>query len=189
MQKICSFFKSFSWAKIFIIFAALSLFLRAFFFFLQRSDIDFTPVIIAKSLSLGLFFDLLALSYIALIPLAYYTFIPSKFFNSVKHQIANRIFYFLFLFVITFSYFSEVIFWDEFQTRFNFIAVDYLIYTTEVIANIIESYPIVLLVSVVIAIAAAIFFCTYKKIVTQKRENFFCRIKNFIIMAKNTCYN
>jgi phosphoglycerol transferase MdoB-like AlkP superfamily enzyme len=183
MQKICSFLKSFSWAKIFVIFAALSFFLRAFFFFLQRSDIDFTPVIIVKSLGLGLFFDLLALSYIALIPLAYYTFIPNKFFNLAKHQIANRIFYFLFLFVIIFSCFSEVVFWDEFQTRFNFIAVDYLIYTTEVIANIIESYPIVLLVSVVVAIATVIFFCTYKKIVLQKHENFFCRLKNFIIFC------
>ncbi len=183
MQKVCSFFKSFSWAKIFIIFATLSFFLRAFFFFLQRSDIDFTSVIIVKSLGLGLFFDLLALSYIALIPLAYYTFISNKFFNSAKHQITNRIFYFLFLFVIIFSCFSEVVFWDEFQTRFNFIAVDYLIYTTEVIANIIESYPIILLVSVVIAIAAAIFFCTYKKIIIQKRENFFCRVKNFIIFC------
>ena len=183
MQKTCGFLKSFSWAKIFIIFATLSFFLRALFFFLQRSDIDFTPVIIVKSLGLGLFFDLLALSYIALIPLAYYTFIPTKFFNSTKHQIANRIFYFLFLFVIVFSCFSEVIFWDEFQTRLNFIAVDYLIYTTEVIANIIESYPIVLLVSVVIAIAAVIFFCTYKKIIIQKQENFFCRVKNFIIFC------
>ncbi|WP_243649348.1 LTA synthase family protein [Luteibacter rhizovicinus] len=37
---------------------------------------------------------------------------------------------------------SELIFWDEFQTRFNFIAVDYLVYTSEVIGNIRESYPI-----------------------------------------------
>ncbi len=36
---------------------------------------------------------------------------------------------------------SEWFFWDEFSTRFNFIAVDYLIYTQEVIANIRESYP------------------------------------------------
>ena len=30
---------------------------------------------------------------------------------------------------------SEWTFWEEFQTRFNFIAVDYLVYTTEVIGN------------------------------------------------------
>ena len=36
---------------------------------------------------------------------------------------------------------AEWTFWDEFGVRFNFIAVDYLVYTTEVIANIRESYP------------------------------------------------
>jgi phosphoglycerol transferase MdoB-like AlkP superfamily enzyme len=37
---------------------------------------------------------------------------------------------------------SEWTFWDEFSTRFNFIAVDYLVYTQEVIGNIVESYPV-----------------------------------------------
>ncbi|MEP7096087.1 MAG: LTA synthase family protein [Dokdonella sp.] len=37
---------------------------------------------------------------------------------------------------------SEFVFWNEFGVRFNFIAVDYLVYTTEVIGNIRQSYPI-----------------------------------------------
>jgi phosphoglycerol transferase MdoB-like AlkP superfamily enzyme len=37
---------------------------------------------------------------------------------------------------------SEWLFWDEFGARFNFIAVDYLLYTHEVIGNIRESYPV-----------------------------------------------
>ncbi|MBT9613100.1 MAG: LTA synthase family protein, partial [Burkholderiales bacterium] len=37
---------------------------------------------------------------------------------------------------------SEFTFWEEFSSRFNFIAVDYLIYTNEVIGNIRESYPV-----------------------------------------------
>ena len=37
---------------------------------------------------------------------------------------------------------SELVFWNEFSVRFNFIAVDYLVYTTEVIGNIQQSYPI-----------------------------------------------
>jgi hypothetical protein len=32
-------------------------------------------------------------------------------------------------------------FWNEFGVRYNFIAVNYLIYTNEVIGNILESYP------------------------------------------------
>jgi phosphoglycerol transferase MdoB-like AlkP superfamily enzyme len=37
---------------------------------------------------------------------------------------------------------GEHLFWTEFGTRFNFIAVDYLIYTREVVQNIWQSYPI-----------------------------------------------
>jgi phosphoglycerol transferase MdoB-like AlkP superfamily enzyme len=37
---------------------------------------------------------------------------------------------------------AEWVFWDEFAARFNFIAVDYLIYTREVLGNIRESYPV-----------------------------------------------
>ena len=32
---------------------------------------------------------------------------------------------------------AEWFFWDEFSSRFNFIAVDYLVYTTEVIGNMV----------------------------------------------------
>jgi phosphoglycerol transferase MdoB-like AlkP superfamily enzyme len=39
-----------------------------------------------------------------------------------------------------FSAVAEFVFWNEFASRFNFIAVDYLIYTREVIGNIRESY-------------------------------------------------
>lgn len=42
---------------------------------------------------------------------------------------------------------SEFIFWEEFGARFNFVAVDYLIYTNEVIGNIRESYSMPLIFS------------------------------------------
>jgi phosphoglycerol transferase MdoB-like AlkP superfamily enzyme len=37
---------------------------------------------------------------------------------------------------------SEFVFWNEFGARFNFVAVDYLLYTNEVIGNIRESYSL-----------------------------------------------
>jgi len=37
---------------------------------------------------------------------------------------------------------AEFVFWNEFASRFNFIAVDYLLYTREVIGNIRESYSL-----------------------------------------------
>lgn len=40
---------------------------------------------------------------------------------------------------------AEWLFWNEFSARFNFIAVDYLIYTREVVGNIRQSYPMPLI--------------------------------------------
>jgi phosphoglycerol transferase MdoB-like AlkP superfamily enzyme len=48
---------------------------------------------------------------------------------------------------------SEWFFWREFSSRYNFIAVDYLVYTTEVLGNIAQSYPLVPVVSTLILIA------------------------------------
>lgn len=48
----------------------------------------------------------------------------------------------------------EVVFWTEFGVRFNFIAVDYLVYTNEVIGNIFESYPMLPIILVISLLAA-----------------------------------
>ena len=50
---------------------------------------------------------------------------------------------------------AEFTLWVEFSPRFNFIAIDYLIYTNEVIGNIRESYPVPIILAA-IALAAAV---------------------------------
>ncbi len=52
---------------------------------------------------------------------------------------------------------AEFVFWNEFGTRFNFIAVDYLVYTNEVIGNIRQSYSLPLLLTAVGLAALALF--------------------------------
>ena len=49
----------------------------------------------------------------------------------------------LYVFLMIINVVSECVFWNEFGVRYNFIAVDYLVYTNEVIGNIMESYPII----------------------------------------------
>lgn len=68
----------------------------------------------------------------------------------------------LLLFVLLFVAVSEWTFWEEFQARFNFIAVDYLVYTTEVIGNIRESYPVGWLVSGLAVLGIALFAATHR---------------------------
>lgn len=59
------------------------------------------------------------------------------------------------IFLLLFVAASELVFWNEFGVRFNFVAVDYLVYTNEVIGNIRESYPIVRWISL-LALAAVV---------------------------------
>jgi hypothetical protein len=75
---------------------------------------------------------------LAILPLFYYLIIANSVWKNHKHQIILRLCYLVFLAIIIFSFFSEIIFFDEFQARFNFIAIDYLIYTQEVIGNIFD---------------------------------------------------
>lgn len=70
----------------------------------------------------------------------------------------------LLIFLLLFNAVSEYFFWEEFSGRYNFIAVDYLVYTTEVIGNIRESYPIELLVSVTVGLAILIVWLFRKPI-------------------------
>lgn len=166
-----------NFTKIFLIFAAFNLILRLIFLVWERKEIDFSPLLLAKINLVGVFFDFITLCYIATPALIYYICVPVKFFNSAAHQKANKVFYFLFLYIITFSCFAEITFWQEFQARFNFIAVDYLIYTTEVINNIVESYPMGPLLAVILAISATIFYFTHKKVIAQKSNRNVSQIK------------
>jgi phosphoglycerol transferase MdoB-like AlkP superfamily enzyme len=65
---------------------------------------------------------------------------------------------FIFVLLIVQNAVSEFFFWNEFGVRYNFIAVDYLIYTNTVIGNIMESYPVIPLF---IGIALIVTFFTF----------------------------
>ena len=58
---------------------------------------------------------------------------------------------------------SEFFFWNEFGLRYNFIAVDYLVYTNEVIGNIMESYPVVPLFTAIGIVAITITYFVVKQ--------------------------
>lgn len=59
---------------------------------------------------------------------------------------------------MVFVTFSEFTFWNEFASRFNFIAVDYLIYTNELIGNIRESYNLPVRLSAAAALTLLIWW-------------------------------
>ena len=88
---------------------------------------------------------------------------PDRWIGSVIDKVLVWFFTALTIFIIVFTFFAEITFWDEFKTRFNFIAVDYLIYTHEVVANIKESYPLPLLIGGVLLLTLCVLFLFYKR--------------------------
>jgi phosphoglycerol transferase MdoB-like AlkP superfamily enzyme len=133
-------------ALMFGIMALSSLATRITLLFKSLPNVDLTPLLLVKIFAVGLFFDAVAFSYF-LIPFAILRIIvPDRLCNSRVSRFAIQLFFFLYLFAMLFNGIAEYVFFDEFATRFNFIAVDYLIYTTEVVRNIRESYPVNLII-------------------------------------------
>ncbi len=96
------------------------------------------PIIFAK----GLWFDL-AVASVLLVPVFLYEALLPNRWRTSRLQRALRFFWlWLSASLLLFGAVAEITFWMEFSTRFNFIAVDYLVYTHEVIGNIRQSYPI-----------------------------------------------
>ncbi len=69
--------------------------------------------------------------------------------------------YFSWIFLLAFGSAGEYLFWEEFGSRYNFIAVDYLVYTREVTDNITESYPIAAIMIGLFILSAIIFTLLY----------------------------
>ena len=61
---------------------------------------------------------------------------------------------------------AELFFFAEFDGRFNFVAVDYLVYPTEVVNNIWESYPTGWIVAGIAAVAMLLVYLTRRRLRT-----------------------
>jgi len=119
-----------------------------------------------RFLSVGVVFDLTILPWF-LVPWAIYDAAMPEFTDDHRlFKWENRwasVWGAMFLtgFVVTAA--SEFVFWGEFGNRFDFIAVDYLIYTHEVIGNIRESYPLNLWLSVIFGLCLAVCWFTWPR--------------------------
>lgn len=118
---------------------------------------NFMPLRLAAIMGVGLLYDLVAATYVlapfALLALAF----PNTAGGRTLHGAAAGALILAGIFAMLFTAAGEALFWNEFASRFNFIAVDYLVYTREVVGNIRESYPVGRLLAGLAAASAAIF--------------------------------
>lgn len=173
-------------------FISFSFIIRTVLFIASSRHISFDFIEIIKIYITGLLFDigtgLLLVSIYALFLLL----LPNKIYQKRWNKVFTPALFFVFVVITLFSFFAELTFWQEFESRFNFIAVDYLIYTYEVIHNINESYPLPLLLSLILFLASSITFIFFKlKVFKNSFEDIIsfkkrCRISLTLILIAIT---
>lgn len=148
--------------SILALYLILCLVIRILFLLWSCKNAELNAIYIIRAFSTGFLFDLMmGLFYLSVYGI-YLFLLPRRFTGSLFDK-AFTFFYFSLLFMIMyFSLLAEIPFWDEFGVRFNFIAVDYLIYTYEVVENINQSYPLPLIVSVLAGLVVVTFFALFR---------------------------
>ena len=119
---------------------------------IDSAPLHLWPGIFAK----GLWFDIAVASALLAPVFLYEALLPNRWRSSRMHQVLRLTWLWVSVMLLLFGAVAEVTFWMEFTTRFNFIALDYLIYTQEVIGNIRESYPVGGILAAIAILAAVI---------------------------------
>lgn len=145
-----------------ILYVILSFLTRIVLLIWSAKDADFNLSNILRAFFTGFIFDItIALAFLLLYAI-YLLLFPKRWIGSLADKIFTYSYLSLILIIIFFGVMAEFPFWDEFGVRFNFIAVDYLIYTYEVVANINQSYPLPLIIAVLLALVIGTFVLFYK---------------------------
>lgn len=110
----------------------------------------------------GMLYDFGAACWVSVPFIVLLMVLPERFFERFKGRLFLHMSLFFVIFLLLFGLAAEWVFWDEFGVRFNFIAVDYLVYTQEVLNNILESYPIPMLLSVIAVLSLLLHFIIWK---------------------------
>ena len=116
---------------------------------IELAPLSLWPWVLAK----GIWFDVVVASALTTPVVIFGALVPNRWRAWAWYKRLQSLWLFGSIFVLLFGAVSEFTFWIEFSNRLNFIALDYLIYTSEVIGNIRESYPVGLILTTIAAIA------------------------------------
>ena len=150
---------------------------RASLLIVDVGSVDLNIFTLLKMFGVGLLYDTIAASYYFIPLTLYLLFVPTSVYNTKFHK---RVLYttaVIIFFALIFNSISEYFFWEEFGKRFNFIAVDYLVYTHEVIKNIQESYPLPQILTAILLTSLSLVYLFRAKLhIEEDRSSFKSRV-------------
>ncbi|MCB1530517.1 MAG: LTA synthase family protein [Rhodospirillales bacterium] len=143
---------------LYIVTLASFILVRGLFLALSLNVEDFSAGDLAFIFGVGWIYDTAYCLYALILPALYLLLMPQRWWGRKWNARFLHFLIFAVIFVTGFSAVAEYLFWEEFTVRFNFIAVDYLVYRREVTNNIMESYPIPLLLFVLFLVSLAVYW-------------------------------
>lgn len=160
----------------FVMFMGIQMAIRLMFVVWEWKNLEIPNVL--KAVAVGVLFDVLTFALISIPYLLYLWALPLKQYHTrLDRTLASALFIILSS-LLVFDIAAEYAFWEEFSVRFNFIAVDYLIYIDEVLGNIRESYPMGPILLGVATGVTAIYAIARKHIIPSRMPPKHVAIKN-----------
>lgn len=139
--------------SLFLTFLATQSALRLLLFIITIATVSLGVTDVLRTFAMGIFYDSCAAFFFCLPVALLLLFLPTSWLNRKGGRWIILAAAGFMNFLLAFSTVALFCFWQEFHTNFNFIAVDYLIYTTEMIGNIVEAYPMWAIVPALLAAA------------------------------------
>lgn len=149
---------------------------------LDNADLSATALL--RIYATGAIYDATFYLY-ALLPVSLYLLlVPERLWSSRVNRGVVHLASFVTVYGLLFIAVAEFIFWQEFEVRFNFISVDYLVYRREVTDNITESYPVALILSVLLLLTALVYWKLAPRIERslQQHEPFRARLPAAVML-------
>ncbi len=118
-----------------------------------RGELPHSPATLGRIFAAGAVLDCWVAAWCILPWMIYLALLPESWWRARAQKILLVIALAVTVYGALFVAATEWFFFEEFNSRFNFVAVDYLLYPTEVVTNIWQSYP---LASILVALGAVV---------------------------------
>jgi len=126
------------------------------------AEVDLSAWVLIKTFMAGFFYDAVTFTYFAAPLIALLAFAPQQLFTWPRLRYLFYGFIVALFAILVFTACAEYFFWEEFEARFDFVAVDYLVYQREVTDNILQSYPMGIIFSA-IGLTTLVLFAAVKR--------------------------
>ena len=124
--------------------------------FVDYKNMDTSFAAIVKVFAIGFIINSIEFFYFSIFISIYLLCLPQRLHNTRLDKWITGFVFGFFVYISIFEEVAEHYFYMEFTSRFNFIAVDYLVYTREVIGNIYQSYPLIPILLGILVVAVSL---------------------------------